>query len=83
MIFCGRQRSVNIMADSEHCAQAKGRYDECFSSWYRLHSADKAAAKRTLSACNELPVAYKSCVSAVLAEDYLQTPPGMRSHKYR
>ena len=71
------------MADSKQCMKLKDKYDECFNSWYQDYYNDKSAAKRNLSVCNKLFISYKACINKVLSDDFLKTPPGMRSIKYR
>ena len=71
------------MADSKQCIKLKEQYDECFNSWYQDYFRDKSAAKRNLSMCNKLFISYKACINKVLSDDFLQTPPGVRSIKYR
>ena len=71
------------MADSKQCLKFKEQYDECFKSWYQDYYKDKSAAKENLSVCNNFLISYKACINKVLSDDFLQTPPGMRSIKYR
>ena len=71
------------MADSRQCSKLKDNYDECFNSWHQDYYKDKSAAKRNLSVCNELLISYKACIKKVLSDDFDQTPPRMRSIKYR
>ena len=62
----------------EPCQKFKENYDICFNGWYQEYSRDRNMAKKTLSHCNEMLQAYKSCLKDVLTEEHANTPPGVR-----